>query len=228
MGKRNIDRLVQEIVNMQTFLYEEGILVGYTSLDRLVQRGKKEIRLGKAFLSKKLFHLSLKDYVSVVKNEYYGWLLRDGSVINMNYVFSSGRVEKYNLLFLSPPFLGDYDSDISYELANALCEFMRKEIEIEELFSLRTLFVRFDFNEEHDTEEHPASHCHVFSNSCRVPVVTLLTPCDFISTVFFLFNYDWWCIFRKKYRNKYRCVFELEGIYEEEKYLSPLTFRTKD
>lgn len=116
----------------------------------------------------------LDDYIRLVKDLEYSYLMADGGVIQIAYIMSGGRIEGHRLLFFPCPFpIGP--SDISPFSGGGILDaindrFMNDPAENILLNSP----VRFDYTMEEAAEYHPSSHVTINSPHCRIPARSAL------------------------------------------------------
>jgi hypothetical protein len=134
----------------------------------------------------------LEDYISLLTNQQYSYLMADGGVIQIAYIFDHDRIERHRLAYYPCPFvitrrdLSTYGDAGILDLIND--QFMA---EIEENVLLRSP-IRFDYSPEAATKYHPASHITLNDPSCRIPARAPLNFDTFIKFVLENFYLEAW------------------------------------
>jgi hypothetical protein len=110
----------------------------------------------------------LEDYVSLLLKREYSYLMHDGGIIQIAYIFNGSHIVRHRLAYFPCPF-PITGHDVTYYdggLADLIVDqFMPK---VEEHLLLKSP-VRFDYAPEEAADYHPASHITINDSSCRIP-----------------------------------------------------------
>lgn len=114
----------------------------------------------------------ISDYLSIVETRDYSYLMNDGGVIQIAFVFDDGRIARHRLVHHPCPFPVD-----SREIARSgegpvpLADFIIETFMDDpgEHLLLRSP-VRFDYDPDRAADFHPASHLTINDSECRIPV----------------------------------------------------------
>lgn len=114
----------------------------------------------------------ISDYLSIVEARDYSYLMNDGGVIQIAFVFDAGRIAWHRLVHHPCPFPVDAREIVrSGEGPVPLADFI-----IETFMDdpgehlLQRSPVRFDYDPDRATDLHPASHLTINDSECRIPV----------------------------------------------------------
>jgi len=133
----------------------------------------------------------VSDYLLVLKNREYSFLMNDGGIIQVAYTFDRLLVVRHRLAFYPCPF------DISRRELNAfdggLVDFIQNVFmhDLEKSVLLRSP-IRFDYSPADASELHPASHITLNDPSCRIPARAPLTFSTFMKFVLENFYKEAW------------------------------------
>lgn len=114
----------------------------------------------------------ISDYLSIVEARDYSYLMNDGGVIQIAFVFDAGRIARHRLVHHPCPFPVDSRETVrsgegSVPLADFIIEtFMDDPGE----HLLQRSPVRFDYDPVRAADFHPASHLTINDAECRIPV----------------------------------------------------------
>lgn len=114
----------------------------------------------------------ISDYLSIVKTRDYSYLMNDGGVIQIAFVFDAGRIARHRLVHHPCPFPVDpreiaRSGEGPVPLADFIIEtFMDDPGE----HLLQRSPVRFDYDPDRAADLHPASHLTINDSECRIPV----------------------------------------------------------
>lgn len=162
---------------------------------------------------------TMRDYFNVIERRNYNFLLRDGSVLQIEYVFARGTLRGHRLVFFPCPAeitIDEPREDV--DLSEAIREQILRAVEslateppsfpvdaelgdeddegkADDVFAtpadaLMRTPLRFDFDVASAGAGHPASHVHLMHSDCRIPVFGPLTVRDFAMLVFSQFLPD--------------------------------------
>jgi len=114
----------------------------------------------------------ISDYLSIVETRDYSYLMNDGGVIQIAFVFDDGRIARHRLVHHPCPFPVDpretvRSGEVPVPLADFIIEtFMDDPGE----HLLQRSPVRFDYDPDRAADFHPASHLTINDSECRIPV----------------------------------------------------------
>lgn len=128
-----------------------------------------------------LSHLSIESintYLFFLENEHFSIILNDGSIIQLSFKIKRGNICGHRLVFIPCPVIFDpirLERDPLYDVV------------LEQLFSgnpealAQRGVVRFDFDPEAATKDHPPSHLTVNFDETRIPVSRSLDATTFLT-----------------------------------------------
>jgi hypothetical protein len=133
----------------------------------------------------------LGDYLTLLENQEYSFLMRDGAVLQISYVFNGTEIERHRLCYHPCPFAITSRDIRGFE--GGLLELIQSSFmdRLEESVLMRTP-IRFDFAPEQATASHPASHITLNDPSCRVPARSPLGFDTFMKFILENFYPDIW------------------------------------
>lgn len=138
---------------------------------------------------------TIDEYMYLLTNEQYTFLLFDGSLVQLVYYFRNRRVVQHHLGFYSPPVsVQQEELDLYLEHGLTLDELLSDKIASDRFVLYLRLKspIRFDFDAENNRENHPASHLHLSQNHCRIAVFAPLSIGHFVRFIFRHFYPDYW------------------------------------
>lgn len=141
-----------------------------------------------------LIFTTVDEYRWYVQNKQYSVLLFDGALLQISYKFKRRQVVEHRLCFYPCPFhLSTEERDIYQEMGYGLLDIF-EDFNFNEYQSHLRLQspIRFDFDSERATQDHPASHFHLSREHCRIPVFAPLRIGHFIQFVFENFYPEQW------------------------------------
>lgn len=110
-----------------------------------------------------------EDYRALLERNEYSYLMSDGGIIQISYMFAGDDIEGHRLNFHPCPYVFDlrefasYDAGLLEYMDFVLAEYPEKSL------VFRTP-IRFDYDPAAAEEYHPASHLTLNASSCRIPV----------------------------------------------------------
>lgn len=132
---------------------------------------------------------SLKEYVDLVQQRQYSFLLADGSIFQLCWTFSREQLIKHRLLYVPAPLVFDQDDVAELGLLDTLDMIFPVS---QQAHLLMVTPVRFDFDSAAASGNHPASHLTIIKHCCRVPVFGPLSLGHFCRFIFRSFYPDSW------------------------------------
>jgi hypothetical protein len=134
----------------------------------------------------------LEDYISVLGNREYSYLMNDGGVIQIAYIFDRDQIEGHRLVYFPCPFLISRRDLSPYGDAGIL-DLINDQLmtEIEENLLLKSP-IRFDYAPGAAADYHPASHITLNDPSCRIPARAPLNFDTFMKFILENFYFDVW------------------------------------
>jgi hypothetical protein len=131
------------------------------------------------------------DYLSILEKREYSYLMRDGGVLQIAFVFDRGQIERHRLLYFPCPFritrhdLNAFNGGLLDLIQDAFMD------ELDEKLLLRSP-IRFDYVPNAGTDFHPASHLTLNDPSCRIPARAPLRFDTFMKFVLENFYIEAW------------------------------------
>jgi len=121
-------------------------------------------------------------YLAVVRSRCYSLLLRDAGVVQFTYEFHSGRLTSHRLLYMRCPVVLDPDElSTAAEMGIPVADLIEDAIEGCAPDRIAASgWVRFDYARTGEGPSHPASHLHIATSSCRMPMVAPVSPRTFM------------------------------------------------
>lgn len=117
-------------------------------------------------------------YKEVMERELFNILMVDGAVLQLQYLFKAGIIQRHRLAFFPSPSLEEFQNNYEvYETDEIYADIIMK--------SIYPAPLRFDFDREAAVDiDHPMSHLTLgqYSN-CRIPVASPLSPFIFIQFI---------------------------------------------
>jgi hypothetical protein len=132
---------------------------------------------------------TLDEYRETLRRRWYSAILFDGAMLQMSYTFSGNVLKKHRLCFYPCPIrfnsreLEDFTLDQLLEILDD--RDLRERLRLEGP-------LRFDYDLDATTKDHPASHLTISRTSCRVPVSAPLSVGHFVKFLFAHFYPDQW------------------------------------
>jgi hypothetical protein len=161
---------------------------------------------------------TVDEYMYLITNRQYTFLLFDGSLLQLVYYFRNRKVVQHHLGFYSPPVtLQQEELDLYLEHGLTLDDLLSDKIASVGFVSHLRLKspIRFDFDAGNNREDHPASHLHVSQSHCRIAVFAPLSIGHFIRFVFRHFYPDCWKTY--DFVRRWPCTMYNETIMSEHK-----------
>ncbi|MFB9262213.1 DUF2290 domain-containing protein [Bradyrhizobium erythrophlei] len=133
----------------------------------------------------------LADYLTILENQEYSYLMRDGGVLQISYVFKGMEIERHRLCYHPCPFAVTFGDIRDFE--GGLLELIQNSYmdRLEDSVLMRTP-IRFDFAPDQTAPHHPASHITLNDPSCRVPARCPLAFDTFMKFILENFYSDIW------------------------------------
>ncbi|MEP6343797.1 MAG: DUF2290 domain-containing protein [Maricaulaceae bacterium] len=148
-------------------LIDIGLVVSFNAItDKKLQGNKIEIEVGDTSQTAD-FNLahegSIQHYIDIVNSSQYSALLFDGSLLQLKYRIKSRTIIWHRFVFI--PGLAEQNLD------NPFHEF---DFGGNPILEPRKTCLRFEYDPEEKAPNHPASHLHLNSGNCRIPINTRL------------------------------------------------------
>lgn len=217
MAKKSpVSYLRDEIIALGNTLSLSGILIdkNHVVSERL---GGRTVRLAwdGYDVDKEWSFATAEEYLKLLRDRQYSFLLFDGSLIQLVYVLQSRRIIKHSLGYYPSPVPLTLEEWESYrENGLALEDILTEKFEkvgvglfdlvkhTYEAYVSSTISnsqdlrlkspIRFDFEEGNNTLVHPGSHLHLSERECRIPVFAPLSVGHFVHFVFRHFYSTQW------------------------------------
>jgi hypothetical protein len=137
---------------------------------------------------------TIDEYQRLVQNRQYNSILFDGSLLQISYTFRRNNLIKHRLCFYPCPFYLEPDEWELYQQAGLGLLDIFEPLSFDKFQNHLRLQspVRFDFDLDSATEDHPASHLHLLREDCRIPVFAPLSIGHFVQFVFRHFYPEQW------------------------------------
>ncbi|GAA0586727.1 DUF2290 domain-containing protein [Rhizomicrobium electricum] len=133
----------------------------------------------------------LVDYLALLRAGDFSFVLDDGSIVQIAYIFDGASVVRHRLLYYPCPLAIAPLDMIGYE--GGLADFIEENFSerLDEYLLLRSP-IRFDFDPGDARDYHPASHVTVNDPCCRIPVRSAMGYAMFVKFVLENFYPDIW------------------------------------
>ncbi|WP_011117017.1 DUF2290 domain-containing protein [Corynebacterium glutamicum] len=155
---------------------------------------------------------TIAQYKSWVNAGAYSVLLLDGSLLQITYEVGAGKIIGHRLAYIPCPYDIDRDLLVSGEPI----------LDIIGLYSQTDLVlrspIRFDFDPQAASPEHPAVHFTINNSNCRIACAAAFHPLKFLDFVFRNFYPKYW---------KNHQSFFLQGAYRDIKHDLDVDFDKK-
>jgi hypothetical protein len=117
--------------------------------------------------------LKIYDYLSLLERQEYSYLMNDGGIIQLAFIFNGREIARHSLSYYPCPFSIEREELDAH--GGGLLEFITDAFldKIEDSILLRSP-IRFDYAPDAVAEFHPASHVTINTTSCRIPARSLL------------------------------------------------------
>jgi hypothetical protein len=134
----------------------------------------------------------LGDYISLLGNREYSYLMNDGGMIQIAYIFDRDQIERHRLVYYPCPFAISR-RDLSPYGDGGILDLINDQLmtEIEENLRLKSP-IRFDYAPGAAADYHPASHITLNDPSCRIPARAPLYFDTFMKFILENFYFDAW------------------------------------
>ena len=131
------------------------------------------------------------DYLSLLERQDFSYLMHDGGVIQIAFIYDGDKIEKHRLSYHPCPFPIELHELEMFggELLDFITDVFMSNLD--ENLLLRSP-VRFDYAPTAAADFHPASHITINDPSCRIPVRSPLQFDTFIKFVFENFYLEAW------------------------------------
>lgn len=125
---------------------------------------------------------TLSQYCAIAHERNYSAMLRDGALLQISYSFQGGALIKHRLCYFPCP-IAFIDEDLA-ELGgpHELVELFDEDT-LRERICLRPP-LRFEFDRDSRSDDHPAAHLTIGLPDCRVPLFAPLSLGHFVRFIF--------------------------------------------
>jgi len=123
---------------------------------------------------------SVDEYCDYLRYSSYSAILFDGSLLQVSYEYYRRSLVKHRLCFYPCPFEVDIDLLQSEPILDVIDAYREDG---EEYLRLRSP-IRFDYNQDMYSKDHPTTHVHMLKPCCRCAVVAPLSLGHFVKFVF--------------------------------------------
>lgn len=122
---------------------------------------------------------SVLHYLESIKQDRISWLLFDGSIIQIRYSIKKSAIAGYRYCYIPSP----YNVDLRSNQTDNILELIDSVSVEDPLSKGRRTMLRFEFDQIAQTEHHPASHLHINSSECRIPLRAPIVVNEFVSFI---------------------------------------------
>jgi hypothetical protein len=132
---------------------------------------------------------SLDEYLDILRSQQFSAVLNDGGILQISYRYKRDKLIGHRLCFYPCPILFQAEELEDLQIEDFLDMLSEKEI----LMRIRTRpTLRFEYDPERSSEEHPTSHLHMAYEGCRIPVASPLSLSQFTTFIFKYFYPTVW------------------------------------
>ena len=124
--------------------------------------------------------MSAENYVAMMSAGAYSAVLNDGAMLQISFDFLGGDMVGHRLAYLPCPYRLDHNIHSELGTLGAIA-FMR--LDESQTMILRGP-VRFDYDPDNASLDHPESHMTIGVDSCRIPITRPITLGHFVRFVF--------------------------------------------
>lgn len=176
-------QVLNDINNTLDFLLQKKLLYYYNPPRRCGVDGVEHITWfnhESGGPSKESCFGSLEQYASFVKNGSFHALICDGSLLKVSYKFFQDELLSHSLWYWPCPFsLDDFEDEPLLDVVEAYID----DESWHQYIKMRTP-IRFDYDAENSSQEHPLAHMHFQDSNCRLKVVSPMCFSSFAKFVF--------------------------------------------
>ena len=196
----NIENLCRRVIDFGFKLFEEGFAqhVKMHKIDNLSRTEKSLMWVREndsSFDSSLIIGNRISDYLSILERQDYSYLMNDGGVIQIAFVYDGNYISQHRLLYYPCPF--PIDPHETYQIGDGpslpLIDFITEQIldDPDKDILLRSP-IRFDYTPTMADDFHPASHLTINDPSCRIPVRSPLGFDTFVKFILENFYMEIW------------------------------------
>lgn len=163
------DKLASEI-NDFLFRWQEAGIISDSRYHKCFNKSGEntEVTWGNdGYILKDNNFASLAEYISLVENRQYSALLSGGDLLQISFTTNRDSVVKHRLCWYPCPVNISRDAIENSSVVDAILEVM-SNADLDGFHSKSP--IRFDFDPNGATEEHPEVHLHMISEDCRIAV----------------------------------------------------------
>jgi hypothetical protein len=171
--QKDIQSALERMVTAEIVISSNFPIISRIGRESFEITWKTDSRLSYVFDYKSALSL----YFETLRRHDFSFLLSDGSLGQLYYWVSEGRLLSHRLCFFPAPLRIEPDE---LEWILDLDEVLTPEEKLRRL--CHSVPIRFDFNEDL-IEDHPRSHASLISQMCRIPVVGPLSVPRFLRFV---------------------------------------------
>lgn len=111
----------------------------------------------------------IMDYVTLLEGKEYSFLMHDGAIVQISYIFERDTIYRHRLVYYPCPL--SLDPSLIADQQQTLSDLIREVYlnDLERSVALKSP-IRFDFAPYAAADYHPASHMTFNAQTCRIPV----------------------------------------------------------
>lgn len=187
---RQINRFLDTLQAAELAIYTRGAVVRESTGEyaRVTWPRGPRATVGDLFLGD---FYSVDTYCNWLESQELSAILFDGSILQLTFDFLGRDLAGHRLAYIPCPFVVDDDIQLLLQEEPVLDVILLLRAEGERFLRMRAP-IRFDYDPDAGTDEHPASHLTMNHSECRVPAHGPLSLGHFVDFVFRHFYPDEW------------------------------------
>ncbi len=180
-----------EVERLITTLFGIGVAIDSSPVLNLTSHGETIVTWSNNMSLSELFGQTstLQEYITTLDNRWYSVVLSDGALLQFSYTFKGNTLKKHRLSYHPCPIFFQPLELQHYTIAELLQLFdgreLRDRLRIEGA-------IRFDYDIDSGTLDHPPSHLTISRLTSRIPVFAPLSLGHFVRFTFAHFYPEQW------------------------------------
>lgn len=122
---------------------------------------------------------SISHYLESLRQGRLSWLLFDGAIVQLKYAIRGDVIRHHRYCYIPAPFSADLRSNLGQDIL----ELIEGASASDPLGTPRKTPLRFEYDPLAQTDHHAASHLHLNTSSCRLPMRGPLNVREFVGFI---------------------------------------------